>query len=262
MGQARPIDASGPRYGLFASFDGGLGMLPNALAGSLPPGTARTASPVDGVSRAASGLWRIDAPGLRAPGDFDAVIIALRAPDAARLLRRLNSELGDSLDSIRYGTAATLNLAFRQRDVAHPMNGIGFVVPAAEGLSIIGATFVHRKFAGRAPDEHALIRVFWSEASAGLPDQEVVGRTLRDLRMLIGIQGAPLVTHLKRYPGSMPQYRVGHLDLVDRIERSLRSLPGLLLAGNAYRGVGIPDCVRSGENAAESVVRALNPNID
>ena len=140
------------------------------------------------------------------------------------------------------------------------MDGFGFVVPSIEKLSIIAATFSQRKYAGRAPEGTALIRAFWSNAADQLSDEAVIGRTMSDLRSLIGIRGAPRFTHLARYAASLPQYQVGHLDLVDRIESALRRHEGLLLAGNAYRGVGVPDCVRSGETAAKGVASFLELN--
>ena len=258
----RPRDgASGPRYGLFATFDRGMGVLIETLAGRLAPGSCLTGSRARSIARTASRGWRVERDG-GDPLEADAVILALRAPGAAGLLRRCDDEIAGMLSSIAYGSAATLHLAFRQRDVDHPMDGFGFVVPAVEGLSVIGATFVHRKFPGRAPDGFALIRAFWSDRSAQISDAEIIGRTLSDLRVLVGIRGSPRLTHLMRHPDSMPRYQVGHLRLIERIETALRRVEGLFLAGNAYRGVGIPDCVRSGETAAASAGRHLGLNVD
>lgn len=250
-------EASGPRYGLFVSFDGGLRVLPDTLAASLPEGTSRTEVRVTRVSRIDAGRWRVEATGVPTPEDYDAVILALPAFDAAGPVRAIDAEMADLLGSIPYGSAATVSLAFREQDVEHPLDGFGCVIPAIEELSLIGCTFTHRKYARRAPQGHALIRAFWGDASAGLTDSEIVGRTLSDLRTVLGVRGAPLLSHLVRHHRSMPRYAVGHLDLVDRIEDRLRRHPGLALAGNAYRGVGIPDCVRSGEAAAESAARHL-----
>ncbi|HZI93290.1 MAG TPA: protoporphyrinogen oxidase, partial [Patescibacteria group bacterium] len=203
--------ASGPRYGLFISFDLGMRTLTDALSASLPEGAARTGVRVSRLEPTASGRWRL-ATGDPDDVEFDAVILALRAHDAAHLLRSVDPDLSGRLGSIAYGSAATVSLAFREQDVDHRMDGFGFVVPTIERLSVIGCTFVHRKYPGRAPAGQALIRAFWGDSSAGLEDREIVGRTLGDLRALIGVRGAPLLTHLARYPGSMPHYAVGHLD--------------------------------------------------
>jgi oxygen-dependent protoporphyrinogen oxidase len=254
--------ASGPRYGLFVSFDGGLGVLTGALAAALaaaqPGGVARTGVRVTALTRAVPGRWRLQTEGPGGGAEYDAVVLALRAHEAAALLRPIDAELSERLASIYYGASATVSMAFDERDVAHPMNGFGFVVPTVERLSVIGCTFVHRKYPGRAPRGRALIRAFWGDSSSTLSDQEITGRTLADLKALVGARGAPVLTHLARYPRSMPHYHVGHLDLVDRIEEGVRRHPGLALAGNGYRGIGIPDCVRSGEAAAEAVVRGLS----
>ena len=246
--------ASGARYGLFISFDDGLGVLVESLAGRLPQGTARTGARVIAVHPVASGAragWRVATP------DFDvecgAVIIALHAPDAAPLVQAFDAPLGSLLDSIGYATAATVSMAFREEDVAHKMDGFGFVVPAIEGLSIMGCTFCHRKYPGRSPAHHALLRAFWSDESARLADDELVARTLIDFSRLLGIRSSPLLANVARWPLSMPQYAVGHLDQVGEIEARTATHPGLALCGNSYRGIGIPDCVRSGESAAEAI---------
>jgi len=253
--------ASGPRYGLFVSFDEGLQVLTDALASRLPSGTARTGVRVTGLAPAGDPLgarWDLtmEARGARDPvrEPFDAVILALHGPRSAALVRTFDSDLAVRIDSIAYATAATVSLGFRESDVAHPMNGFGFVVPTIEGRSIVGCTFGQRKYPGRAPAGHALIRAFWGNASDGLSEEELLERTLSDLRDLLGLRSGPILSHVARWPGSMPHYAVGHLDLVDGIEARTATHPGLALAGNAYRGVGIPDCIHSGETAAEGII--------
>src|SRR5262249_4097552 len=113
--------ASGPRYGMFISFDEGLGVLSDALAASLPEGTSLTGVRVTGLGPTGTGRWRIEATGLPAPQEHDAVILALPAIDAAPPLRSLDADLAERLASIRYGSAATVSLAFREQDVEHPM---------------------------------------------------------------------------------------------------------------------------------------------
>ncbi len=248
--------ASGPRYGLFVSFDEGLQVLTDSLAARLPAGCIRTNSKVTSLSRAGRSRWLVSTGG---PGEeFDAVIVAVHAGDAAQLVRPFDAELAERLASIRYASAATVSLAFRVEDVGHPLDGFGFVVPATSRLSIIGCTFAHRKYPGRAPDGLALMRAFVGEPLADLPGEAIAARVLDDLRPLLGLRGGPRLTHVSVWPRSMPHYHVGHLDLVARIERLTAAHPGLALAGNAYRGVGVPDCIRSGEAAAASLL-ALPP---
>ena len=249
--------ASGARYGLFVSFDEGLQVLVDALAAGLPAGTVRTDSPVEAISPAASGGWELStASGAER---FDAVVLALGAPVSSTLVQAFDPELGDRLASISYASAITVSLAFKEDDISHPMEGFGFVAPTKENLSMLGCTFCHRKYPGRSPEGRALLRAFCGEEMARLSDDVITERVLGELRTLLGIHGEPALAHVARWPCSMPQYAVGHLDLVSDIEARTLRHPGLALAGNAYRGIGIPDCVHSGENAAASITVQLFP---
>ena len=191
---------------------------------------------------------------------FDAVVLANHAPDAASLVSTFDAELARRMASIAYGMAATVSLGFRDNEIPHPMDGFGFVVPTIEGLSIVGCTFGHRKYRGRAPAGHALLRAFWADAARELNDKEIVARTLRDLSKLLSITAAPIFGHVARWDNSMPRYAVGHLDLVASIERLVSGHNGLALAGNGYRGIGVPDCVQSGETVAEQLLDRFFPN--
>jgi oxygen-dependent protoporphyrinogen oxidase len=254
---AGALNASGARYGLFVTFDGGLQTLTETLIARLPAGWARTAARVASVHPDPTGGWRV------ATADhqeiFDAVILALPAPQTATLVRPFDAELALRIASIVYGSAATVSLAFREDDIDHPLDGFGFVCPSIEKVSIVGTSFCHRKYNGRAPSGHALLRAFWDDRSAALSDDLIVEKTMDDLNRLLGLRGAPALVHLARWSRSMPRYAVGHLDLVDGIEQLAGVHSGLALAGNAYRGIGVPDCIRSGEAAADLVTDRLFP---
>ena len=247
--------SSGARYGLFVSFDAGLQVLTDTLAGVLPEGLARTGTPVSSIAQVPPARWSLTV-GDRVE-EFDAVILALRAHQAATLVRRVDEKLADRLASIPYTSAVTVSLAFPEAAIAHPLDGFGFVVPTIEKLSMLGCTFCHRKYASRSPDRHALVRAFCGESVYRDSDEEIIARVLGDLRRLLGIRGEPSLTHLARWPRSMPQYMVGHLDLVSEIENRVATHHGLALAGNAYRGIGVPDCVHSGEKAAEAIIARM-----
>ncbi|PYM94418.1 MAG: protoporphyrinogen oxidase, partial [Candidatus Rokuibacteriota bacterium] len=137
-----------------------------------------------------------------------------------------------------------------------PLDGFGFVVPRAEHRDLLACTFSSVKYPGRAPERHVLIRCFvggaLNAAALERSDDEIVERVRRELGEALGITAAPMLTRVARHPASMPQYAVGHLTTVETIERRLAAIPGLLLAGGGYRGVGIADCVRSGEAAADA----------
>jgi len=247
--------ASGARYGMFASLGGGLQDLTDELERRLPATCAQTGVNVEGVQRTRGGRWTVAWEGGK--GDFDGVIIALPAPRAAEVLRPLDAEMARRLSFVRYGTSATVGVAYRQEDVEHHLDGFGFVVPAREGLTMLGCTFAHRKYAGRVPAGFVMLRAFHGHRSEPLSDDDLVEATRRDLTRLLGIRGEPVLTHVTRYRESLPQYGLGHLDLMDEIDERMAGYRGLALAGNAYRGIGVPDCVRSGESAAAAVMEAM-----
>jgi oxygen-dependent protoporphyrinogen oxidase len=184
----------------------------------------------------------------------DAVCLALPAYAAARLLGGVDAELASELDAIPYASTATVNLAYKRGDIPHRLDGFGFVVPFIEKRTLMACTFSSVKFAGRAPKGHALLRAFVGGALQPemfeLDEDEMIRRVRDDLRVLLGIEPPPMFAEVVKWPRSMPQYHVGHIDRVKRIEKLVAALPGLALAGNAFKGPGIPDCIRSGEAAA------------
>jgi oxygen-dependent protoporphyrinogen oxidase len=183
------------------------------------------------------------------------VVIALPTYATAELLRPLDAELARMLAEIPYAASATMSLAYRREDVPHPLNGFGFVVPRAERLNILGCTFTHVKWAGRAPEGTALLRVFLGEETMReRTDAELEVLVRADLQKLLGISTPPRFAVTARHPRSMAQYAVGHLDRVAEIERRAGTLRGLYLAGNGYRGIGIPDCIHYAEAAVERLL--------
>jgi oxygen-dependent protoporphyrinogen oxidase len=154
-----------------------------------------------------------------------------------------------------------VNLVYRREDIAHPLNGFGFVVPAVEKRTLLACTFSSVKYPGRAEAGTVLVRAFVGGAlfpeAYEMPDDRMLAGVGRDLRDLIGVRADPVDSVITRWPRSMPQYNVGHLERVTRLEEEAGRHATLALAGAAYRGVGIPDCVRSGEAAGERLVTAL-----
>ena len=260
---AQQAGASGARYGLFASFRHGMQTLVDALADQLPAGTVRSNTPVRSVRRDTGGhRWIVsleDGPNVEA----DAICLALTAPKTATLLAGLDPELAAGLEDIPYASSAIVSLTFNRADVAHPLNGMGFVVPAVERRNLIACSFSSVKFAGRAPADKVLLRAFVGGAlqqeHAHWPDARLEEAVCQDLSQLLGLTGNPGLCRISRHTGAMPQYHVGHLAGIDRLETAVRRWPGLYLAGNAYRGVGVPDCIRSGDDAARGVVSDLFP---
>jgi oxygen-dependent protoporphyrinogen oxidase len=186
----------------------------------------------------------------------DGVVITAPAHAASKLLTGLDPELADLLAEIPYADSSIVTLGYRLTDVSHPLDGYGYLVPASEGSDVLACTWSSSKWEGRAPEGHALLRVYLRRIPKG-SDERLVDLAHAELGLL-GIKAQPLLTRLHRWPGGMPQYVLGHPERVERIDRALEAHPGLGLAGAAYRGVGIPDCIASGEAAAESVVEALS----
>ncbi len=257
--QAKQQGTSGPRYGLFTSFRHGMQTLPDRLESCLPDGAIRLQTRVTGINRQPSSTWRIqlqDQPDIEA----DAVCLALPAPKAAALLTSVDADLAAEMD-IPYASSAILNIVMRREDIAHPLNGMGFVVPAVENRALIACSFSSVKFAGRAPEGQVLLRAFVGGAMHQdryeQSDEDIQRAVLQDLRQLLRVTGDPLHVSLHRWPQSMAQYHLGHVQRVTRIESMISREPGLVLAGNAYHGVGVPDCIRSGNEAAQSVLEYL-----
>lgn len=248
---------SGARWSLFVTFADGMEELVTTLAARLPAGAAALKQRVSALERAGE-RWRVRT----ADGsvfDADRVILATEAHATARLTRYLDPALATLLGEIPYSSAATVSLGYRRTDVPHPLDGFGFVVPRTQKKALLAGTFSSVKYPGRAPEGHVLIRGFLggmlNAAMLEESDAALIGRARAELREALGITAEPVLTRLHRWPASMPQYRVGHLARVETIERAAASLPGLLLAGAAYRGVGMADCVHSGEAAAEAALQ-------
>lgn len=255
--KAETNGTSGARYSLFLSFERGMQTLVDELSSRLPRASLQLNATVTSLrlDRSSAGWLVNTASGVSIRAD--AVCLAIPTLAAAVLLQETDSKLSEELKSISYASTTTINIAYRRRDVPHLLEGFGFVVPFIEKRSLIACTFSSIKFPGRAPNGSVLLRAFVGGALQpdmfALDEIQMLRRVQADLRDLLGIEKAPLFSEVKRWPESMPQYEIGHLDRVQRIEERLIQFPTLKLAGNAYRGVGIPDCIRSGEQAVEAL---------
>jgi oxygen-dependent protoporphyrinogen oxidase len=241
---------------MFMALREGLGSLVRVLADRLPAGAVRLECPVARVAPRPDGGWLIQVGGSGAASlEADAVVVATPAHQAAPLLAGFDQELAAGLERICYNSCATVSLGYRRQQIAHPLNGFGFVAPIIEKRRILSGSFASVKYPGRAPADCVLLRAFLGGGLQGelldLPDERLRKVAEQELADLLGIRGQPVCCRVHRSLRSMPQYELGHSQLVDRIESLARQWPGLALAGNAYRGVGIPYCIRSGEQAAE-----------
>ena len=240
-----------PAPPLFTSLKNGMQHLAETVVSRLTPASLLTNSPVQALQREA-GSWVVSA-GMQSD-QFDSVIVALPAPAAAQVLRMASPELSGELAAIQYSSSITVGLGY-DRDVRQSLPpGFGFLVPRSEGKRLLAATFVHNKFPHRAPDDRALLRCFFAGRNAEdvwhLADDQIIGIVRNELQQILGLRAEPLFGRVYKWKSAMAQYGVGHLDRLDRMEQLRQQLPGLALAGNAYRGIGVPDCVRSGRDAA------------
>jgi protoporphyrinogen/coproporphyrinogen III oxidase len=246
-----------PPKPLFTSLKDGMQQLVDAVVSRLSALALRTSTTVKSVQPSGEG-WSLSADN---SNNFDAIIIATPAPTAAELLRSASVELASELAAIQYTSSVTVNLGYDHTVRAALPPGFGFLVPRSEGKRMLAATFVHNKFPHRAPDDRALLRCFVggarNEQILQTPDEELTRIIREELQQIIGLKADPLFTRVYRWKGAMAQYGVGHLERLKRIETLLQQLPGLTLAGNGYRGIGVPDCVRSGNDAANKALLAV-----
>ena len=254
----RVAEARGARYGQFVSFRNGMQTLIDGLTRQL------TASGVETVLQGVVSLkpqgagWLLE---LADGGVIEATGIVLAVPPraASQLLHPVAPTLATELGEIETAGAAIVSLGFTREQVGHPLDAAGMVVPQASGRRLLAASFSSSKFPGRAPDGSVLIRGFIGGALdpqiAAIPDQQVIDLVLEDLREMLGIRGQPTLVRIDRWHEAMPQYHVGHCQRVNRIREAEKSLPRFGLAGSAYSGVGIPQVIRSGQQAAALVER-------
>ena len=263
----RPKDKSesGARYSMFVTLRGGLSSLVDALAARLPQGSIRLNSPVERIARSGE-RWRVHLTETAADEalEFDGVILATPSYVVARLVEGVDALLAQDLGRIEHSGTAIVSLAYEQRQVGHPLDGMGAVVPAVENSPILACSFSSEKYPHRAPDGKTLLRVFVGGARrpelAEMPAAELRPLVIEHAAKLLHIRGEPLFCDVAHWPRTMPQYHVGHKDLVAAIESRAAALPHFQLAGNAYHGVGVPDCIHGGEQAAERLLASFREN--
>jgi protoporphyrinogen/coproporphyrinogen III oxidase len=241
-----------PAPPLFTSLKNGMQFLAETAVAQLTPACLLTNTTVQAIQSQAGG-WTISA-GMQSD-HFERVIVALPARASAEILQNTCPELAAELAAIQYSSSITVGLGY-DREVRESLPpGFGFLVPRSEGKRLLAATFVHNKFPHRAPEDRALLRCFFAGSNAqnvwSFSDDQLVSIVRNELQQILGLRAEPLFARVYKWQSAMAQYGVGHLERLERIERLRRQLPGLALAGNGYRGIGVPDCVRSGREAAK-----------
>ncbi|MCA9006144.1 MAG: protoporphyrinogen oxidase [Planctomycetaceae bacterium] len=261
--KSKSADATGARYGLFAAFKGGMQTLIRTLAERVATtGTILYDHRVTQVAAADEGYdVTFESAGHSQTAHFDAVLLTTAAPQAGNMLAAYAPVLSGLLRQIEYASTAIQVSVHRLENIRHPLNAFGLVIPAAEQRKIFAVAFASRKFPGRAPEGCVQLRTFVGGAMQPEllehSDDELNAIVNQELADILGVSGEPVFSKLLRHNHSMPQYHLGHLQLVERIEQAAAGLPRLELAGNAYRGVGIPDCIHSAEQAAARLMAEL-----
>jgi oxygen-dependent protoporphyrinogen oxidase len=243
---------------IFSSLRDGMQRLVDVLSARLNPVNVRAGFPIREVQRREYGwLVATEAGG----SSFDAVILAMPTPSAAALLRHATPELAQELGGIRYSSSVTASLIYDEKIAAQLPSGFGFLVPRTEGKRMLACTFVHNKFLHRAPENRCILRCVLGgtrdEAALDLSSEKILEIVRRELDEILDITAEPLAARVYKWRGAMAQYGVGHLDRMERIRQLLQETPRLTLAGNGYRGIGVPDCVRTGREAAAQMLGYL-----
>jgi oxygen-dependent protoporphyrinogen oxidase len=240
---------------LFSSLKEGMQQMVDALVVRLDANSLKRSAPVQSVIRQNNG-WTVCA-GYQTD-HFDAVIIATPAQAASSVLEAADGNLSLELAEINYSSSVTVTLGYDEKVRGSLPPGFGFLVPRSAGHRMLAATFVHNKFPHRAPDNRALVRCFLGgardEQILQSTEQEILEIVRRELRQIVALNAEPLFARVYKWKAAMAQYSVGHLERLQRIETLRQNLQGLALAGNGYNGIGVPDCVRSGAEAAGKIL--------
>jgi oxygen-dependent protoporphyrinogen oxidase len=249
-GNSRPAPRS-----IFTTLRGGLQQLVDALQDRLNPAWVRLGAPVSTLNQVGN-QWLVEAGGVAEM--YDSVIVCSPAWAAGVLLAPVDATLGEDLGAIPYSSSITVNLLYDEAALGQLPDGFGFLVPASEGRAMLACTFVHRKFLGRTPPGKAVLRGFLggmkNEALLAEPDEVLVATVRRELNEILGITAEPEHAQVSRWRRAMAQYAVGHQKRAKRVAEHVAALSGLKLAGNAYDGIGIPDCIRLGRLAAKELL--------
>jgi oxygen-dependent protoporphyrinogen oxidase len=253
-----PNSNNSPPSAMFTSLQSGMNELVNALVNQLN-GDLHPNCRVSNLRYLSPG-FEITLDDSSKSLKTDAVVLAIPAYVAAGLLEQTAPELSQLLRQIRYVSTATISLGYRRADLngQHDFNGFGFVIPKSENRQILACTWSSTKFNHRAPGDHVLLRAFVGgdsqEHLVNLPDDDLLDLVRSEIAATMNVTATPVAQKIFRWKNGNPQYDVGHLDRVAKMEALAATIPGLYLTGSAFRGIGIPDCVKSARTTVEQIL--------
>jgi len=236
---------------LFSSLKGGMQQMIDAIVARLDAHSLRLSTAVHQLTRKDGG-WELTTAAGAEP--FDAVIFATPAHVASKMLASIDVQLSADLGKVEYSSSVTVTLGYQREQLQMCKPGFGFLIPRSEGTRMLATTFVHIKFPFRAPDNKALVRCFLGgandQAVLKLSDEEIIAIVRKELKQITGLSADPWFVKVYRWERSMAQYTPGHLERIERIGATLKQMRNLSIAGNFYKGIGVPDCIRTGKEAA------------
>lgn len=257
--------AKRPPLPLFTTLRSGMQQMVDGIEAQLRPEWIYKSTQVHAIDRAAGARhepgpsWMVESS--RGQEAFDGLILALPAWGSASLLRLIDHPLAEALSGVPYSSSITVTLGYDIARLHQLPPGFGFLVPSTEKRAMLACTFVHAKFAGRVPSGKGLLRCFLGGAGKDElldgNDARLTVIVLKELEQILGLNAPPSFVRIRRSRQAMAQYGVGHLDRMQLVRDRMAALPGVALAGNAYQGIGVPDCIRTGQEAAENVLRTV-----
>ncbi len=257
-------DARPWKRSAFVSLKGGMAQLVEALEQALDGGELRTNCPVSQIRPQAGGGYQITTQDEETT-QADAVVLATPAYVSAKLVESFSPTLSQALNTIRYVSTATVSLAYNRSEVGSVIDGVGFIIPRSENRFISACTISSTKFSSRAPQGQLLLRCFVGgpgrEDDVFKSDAEIIANVRADLSDLAGVQAEPLLARVFRWNKGNAQYDVGHLERVRQMHALCAEFPGLYLTGSAYEGIGVPDCIHQGQQAAEKAIAFSNESL-
>ncbi|MCK5679556.1 protoporphyrinogen oxidase [bacterium] len=251
---------SGPKKTFFISMNDGLGRLVDELEKVIGSDNLHPDREISQIRPSQTGGWLIEEKNQEST-DADAVIVTTETYAAANFFRNELPRLSDLLDEIPYVSSATVSLAFPRKAIPHPLDAYGFIVPKIANRRIMAVTWSSIKWDHRAPEGMVLLRAFVGGAHrqelVSLGDQEMIKMVREELSTIMNISSPPQKSWVYRWMQGMPQYIMGHLERLEAIDKITKTYKGLYLAGAGYRGIGIPDCINQGRQAAVKAWESL-----